>query len=962
MKAKILSCCTLLLLVSVFGASTYTAHAAQDSETIRVGYSSLYTDFVYDLDSLNNKGYGYDVFQKIEEVSDLEFEFVAIDGDVIEAARTGFVDVAGLSIRSEERAENVLFSDTPLSKTYIALMTKDMSISYADYESMDGKTVATYEGNIGQESLGRFCEYYDISVNYVYSDVHHYMDLDADFYIVYSEHRDSTTLNNVLNLGVYNLFLVSNFENSELLDKIDTIFLDVVTTEGNFFLELEEKYHARNLEISHRSLLNREIEQLQERPLEVGYITGYRPISFTNEQGEADGAMVDVLNLLAERYGFEVNYHPYSLSDDPALHENFDILITLYGDGVHDFEYYVPTEPYYNLPLFAQVHNNILDASEDAVDILELSSKIGMLQYQSIEYDIFREAFPENDIIFYDDFNTLLDAFADKQLDTIISTESAVTYATLYLDDVDRTTVHTDLSVPMQFYISKDIADEYIPIFNVMFDRVSEDEYRNILNLNSDAFLPERSTIEVLMDVWYLFVIGLAVIIFIMLAFWYSQQKQKQHALIVAYSTDRVTRLPTLSKFSEMAQELIESSNPGEYEMISLDIDMFKAINTYYSTDRGTSVIQAVASALKKAFEGTPTLITRRAGERFLVLRRVIDGDPLTVIYEQFILPGIRDVIGDKYNISMSFGNVIVNNPKDSITNVIGRADNARSKGKGQHVTTFITYDEAMGKLYDDRINFTFRMEQALADREFFVVYQPKIDFGSLQIGGAEALVRWKPRLGDMIYPDAFIPVFEGNGFISNLDMYVLEEVCKFIIRNGRAVNLPRISVNLSAFSITDNTIITRISDIIDRHGVRTNEIEFEVTESAIIGDESKFLQRVKQLKKLGFHISIDDFGAGVSSLNRLSSIEADVLKLDKAFFDLKDQGGKSNVVVADVISMAKHLDMLVVAEGVETFAQALWLREIKCDFAQGYYFEKPMSADDFLELLSYNRTYEIKP
>ncbi len=344
-----------------------------------------------------------------------------------------------------------------------------------------------------------------------------------------------------------------------------------------------------------------------------------------------------------------------------------------------------------------------------------------------------------------------------------------------------------------------------------------------------------------------------------------------------------------------------------------------------------------------------------------MILRKVGECGDIKQLYKTELLPSIRDVIGEKYNLSMSFGMVTIEDCKEKANNIIGHADNARVQGKHSHKTTFITFDRNMKKLYEDRINITFRMEQAIRDREFFVLYQPKVDFNSMRVAGAEALVRWKPKLGTMIYPNDFIPVFEENGFISTLDLYVLEEVCKFIKYNRDKLEIPRVSVNMSAHTILSNKILNRVSDIVALHEIKPEEIELELTESAVETDAQEFLTRVRQFKKLGYIISIDDFGAGVSSLNRLSAIEADVLKLDKAFFDLKDQGGKSTVVVADIVTMAKHLNMKVVAEGVETSAQALWLKGIKCDYAQGYYFAKPMSENDFKDLIVSKKEYTIE-
>ncbi len=441
----------------------------------------------------------------------------------------------------------------------------------------------------------------------------------------------------------------------------------------------------------------------------------------------------------------------------------------------------------------------------------------------------------------------------------------------------------------------------------------------------------------------------------------YTQQKKKRKELTHAYNTDSLTGLMSMHKFREVVGESLKTAKANEYEIISFDVDMFKTINMYYSVEKGNEVICAIANSLKDILYNTPSYITRKTGDQFVLFRKVTKRSSLERTYYNSILPAIRNVIGENYHFSMSFGHILIEDCTEKVSTIIGYADSAKNQGKSRHENTFISFDEKMKKAFENKIAVTLRMDRALANNEFVVVYQPQINFNTLAIGGAEALVRWRPKGEAQIFPDSFIPVFEENGFIFQLDMYVLEEVCKFIVTNCRKMNIPRISINLSAHSILNDNIAMRIRDITSKHGVLPDEIELELTESAIIGDETTFIKKVQELKRLGFSISIDDFGAGVSSLNRLSAIEADVLKLDKAFFDVQDSEGKTNIVVADVITMAKHLNMQVVAEGVETLAQAKWLQEIECDYAQGYYFEKPIEKDEFIRLLMHKKVYELK-
>ncbi len=931
----------------------------QQKNIITVGYSAHSDNFINDLKSQTHKGYGYDIFKKIEDVSNLEFEFVPINGDLVSAVERNVVDVAGFVIKTQANTERVSFSKYPFSKTFSVLGTKDHDQSYNDPQNIDGKTVALFNDSIGQSHLERYLDFYDISVNYLFGSESYYMNLDADYYLTYTQDNNSEYLNNVLNLGVYDLYMITSFENEDILNNLDTIFFDVVSTEGNYFLELEEKYLAKYIELNHRSLNPSEIATLKETPLEVGYISDYAPISYTNEKGEPAGSLVEIMNLFVEQYGFDIYYTPYSLQDDKSAHENFDIMLTIYGDGVHDHQHYDISEAFFNLPMYSQIHSDIYEQYSDTQNIFNNLDKIGVLPYDFLGAGEFEERFPRSEMVVYHDWHTLLDDFAQKKLDSIITTESASTYAEIYLSDVERVTVPTDLTIPLHFFIAKDISEQYIPIFNIMSDNFSEDIYQNIINNNSIEFYPNPTLMDHIRQniaFYFTVIITLACIIISVLI---RQQQKKRDIISKAYNTDKLTGLMSMNRFGEILFETINGCNPKEYELISFDVDMFKTINTHYSDERGTDVIVAISKALNKAYNDNSAYITRRIADQFLILKKVGDGKEIEEIYENFILPSVKKAIQNKSKVVMSFGHIVIEDNNENASTIMGQADSARRLGKGKHNTTFITFDDNMRKQYKDKIEFTFRMEKALEDCEFKVVFQPKINFKTLKVDGAEALVRWIPKNGDRIFPNEFIPVFEENGFIAELDMCVLEQVCMFIKQNPEQT--PRISVNLSGYTVLSENLVQTISDITTKHQVPHENLEFEITESAMVGNENEFLMFTKNLRNLGYIVSIDDFGAGVSSLNRLATIEANILKLDKAFFDVDENSKNSKVIVQDVISMAKHLKMSVVAEGVETKKQALWLKEINCDYAQGFYFEKPLDQDTFRELLTNGKAYEIQ-
>ncbi len=957
-KILILGLTSLLFFLptlNAFANSSYT-------EIIKVGYLPN-SNLVEDIDSLNEKGYGYDILKKIEETSNLKFQFVEVDGDPMKAIETGLVDIAGLYFKTPEREEKFLYSEIPLGKSTVSLVTDDFDIFYDDPEALNGKTVTTFEEYIANSVLEEYCIENEISLNYIYGDIDDYTNISADLYLVDTEDFKFETpdYHSVLNVGTYNLYLISDFSSQDIMDDINEALLKVVADEGNFFLELEEKYFAQHIEMNHRGLTKEEAEILKERTLNIAYVSHYQPITFTNDNNQADGAMIDVINMLSETYDFEVEFHPYSIHDGQSVPDNIDIVATLYGGYDEYSANFDFTEAYFDLPMNCVVSPEILSISNSDFEIITNSPKIGVLEYLSLDFERFLTVFPNNEVILYNDMNELIDDYKDEKVDIAIFSQSASAQIEVILSDTTKTIIPIDLVIPMKFLVSKDISDEIVPIFNVMLDSIDSNVYDNILINNSNQIFQDVSFSQFFSMYMPYIAMLILVMIIIFILIYLNEQKKKKDIILNAYNKDSLTGLLSPVKFREVANDILKVAKPGEYELISFDIDLFKSINSYYSTDRGTQVLCAIGEALTEAYSGSSALLMRKASDQFVVLKERRDKRNIKEIYKTYIHPKIIDVIGEKFNLSLSFGIYVIDDLKLNITNIISFAETARLMGKSKHETSFIVFDDEMKKEYNDKVNITFRMEQALKDKEFYVTYQPKIDFETLNVSGAEALVRWKPRLGEPIYPDRFIPVFEKNGFVSSLDMFVLEEVCKFIVSNKNKLKLPILSVNISAVTILEDNVISRISNIISRYEVKPENIELEITESAIIGNETKFLIKIKQLKKMGFIVAIDDFGAGVSCLNRLSSIEADVLKLDKTFFDLKGHGTKNVVVVENVINMAKKLNMKTVAEGVETFGQALWLKDLNCDLAQGFYFEKPMSENKFKELLLKNKKYEIK-
>ena len=266
-----------------------------------------------------------------------------------------------------------------------------------------------------------------------------------------------------------------------------------------------------------------------------------------------------------------------------------------------------------------------------------------------------------------------------------------------------------------------------------------------------------------------------------------------------------------------------------------------------------------------------------------------------------------------------------------------------------EHKVAF--FDEEMNKqrLWERKVEDD--MERALAAREFKVYLQPKISAAEEKLAGAEALVRWIHPKEGFIPPNKFIPIFEKNGFILKLDDYMLDEVARqqaeWIVQ-GREI-VP-ISVNVSRAHFTREDLAEHICAIVDKYKVPHNAIELELTESAFFDDKKVLLNTVKKLRENGFPVSMDDFGAGYSSLNSLKELTIDVLKIDADFFRNVEEVERGMLIVSEVIDLAKKLDMKIVAEGIESRDQVDFLVQQECDLIQGYFFAKPMPVEEFVE------------
>lgn len=423
-------------------------------------------------------------------------------------------------------------------------------------------------------------------------------------------------------------------------------------------------------------------------------------------------------------------------------------------------------------------------------------------------------------------------------------------------------------------------------------------------------------------------------------------------AIITAVERDSLTNLYNKEFFKQKAEDIIRSYKDTVYILVYFDIENFKLVNDLYGLKMGNKFLIHFAKYFEKRLNdefGDKAVIGRIEGDKFAAIL------PYQENKNQNHFKKIVDEVNKfeiNINLIVRFGIYIINDLKLDFSAMMDRAIIAHDESKSRYDKYFAYYDNQMiQKLINEQMILN-DMGKSLINGDFVPYFQPKYDLKTEKIVGAEALVRWIHPTRGFLAPNEFIPIFEKNGFITSLDKYMYLETCKRIRKwIDKGYNVVPVSVNLSRADLYSSEFMEQLVIIANEYKVPIKYLHLEITETLYTEDSKQIIAMVEQLKKSGFLIEMDDFGSGYSSLNMITDLPIDILKMDMKFLDKLDNNDivkERNNIIEFVISLAKLLKLKIIAEGVETSKQANMLREMGCDIAQGYYYDKPLKDEDF--------------
>lgn len=396
------------------------------------------------------------------------------------------------------------------------------------------------------------------------------------------------------------------------------------------------------------------------------------------------------------------------------------------------------------------------------------------------------------------------------------------------------------------------------------------------------------------------------------------------------------------------AMLLAQSGGRIKYVVAFANISKLRNVNELYGKFAGDRVLRFISEQFKD-FIGTDGICARMGGSIFaLCFPYSEERMQLLMSRKNFDLK----TLGIDFPLTMKCGLNFVR-PGADINHLVNEASYASEQSVDTTRNSFIFFDEEMSERMSTDLLVTSEMKGALEREEFQVYFQPQYNYATGEIVGVEALCRWKKADGTILKPGQFIPIFEKNGFIWNLDRYVWDKVFAMVVRwqnEGRRV-IP-VSVNISRISLSDDNSIERLEKLVKKYNVDTSLICIEITESAYIENNKLLADRIEKVRSMGFRVAMDDFGSGYSSLNLLKDIPLDKLKLDMGFLRGDVNSGRGYDIISHMIRMAGTLGLEVVAEGVENKEQADVLYENGCEVMQGYLYAEPMSVSEYEELL----------
>ncbi len=957
----------VLVLAVILCCVSFGTVASAKGETLRVGVTS-----VFGINTVGNRydGFAYEYLSAMQVNTGHKYTFIEAEPDeLMRMLADGLIDIIpcvteaeydywaekyfNIDARSADGTATPQLCDSSLMKKYTAIYVKDNgtdTIGFFDREALNKATIGYLSECEDMYFLdGRFIRGEIDMANFVAYETEAQMKSDFDTgkidAVVKSCFHPWENEKIVYQYSTRDCYMLVSGKDPELKSQLDVAINSMSMTDSNFSSDMYskhiEKYGAATFAFS-----NAEKAFIENNPvITVAYNDGASVVeNFDSASGHIVGYTDTVLRHIADMTGFTVEVRSCATLEE---------CVSMLADGTADVicgganmysvaEYgsYSVSFPFATIPIVTIGKENTA---------LKGNLKIAIPYYNDNINDYAAATYVNATLLPYDSITDCVDAVCSGEADIACSDlyEAAYIIGTKHQE---LSVINTSTTKHLECFVYDDESTELRTIFGKCIASLGDGEFAEAYSDTVAAVGSLQTTGMVSAEITYI-ILGLLVLVLVGVALLviiaYSKSKRSG-------STDPLTGGRNKHKFIEDTRKLFKKDPTDRWAIALFDINKFKFVNDRLGYEEGDRMLSRLYKTIADEMEGDE-VFARISDDNFAcTFRAAQDSEIITRLNTIFADFERRNNIFVKYSVIFSAGVCRLfecrgaNNDID-VNAALDRCTIAKKTLKGLHYSSIAFYD---GKIRDKALrekDYENIMPTALEQREFECYLQPKYGLKSRCIEGAEALIRWNSKEFGFVFPNEFIPISEKNGFVIELDFFILEEVCKAIRRwldDGKTPVV--ISVNQSRLHLNYDDYIWRLREIVDKYDIPYKYIELELTESVFMENADKLLVIARKLHDIGFKLSLDDFGSGYSSLNMLKDIPVDVVKIDREFFNGTVNSERGRAVISTVVDLAKNLDMQVISEGVETIEQVEFLTEINCAMVQGYYFAKPMPMQDF--------------
>lgn len=930
------------------------ASSPKSSRVVRVGFFDF--EGYHETDEQNRRGgYGYEYLHEMAKYTGWVFEYV--DGtweECQEMLKNGKIDLLTSAQYSEARDEIFDFSTTSMGTSYAQLTVSADNTSYGrnDFAQFNGLRVGLLRGNSRNDRLAEFAaekEFTYIETMYETQEQLDYaLKTGAVDAVLTSSLRKLNNESIIAQFAPSPFYAIVREGNDEMLQEVNFALEAIEMNNPAFRYNLYQEFYR--VDTTDTFMLSREEKEYLETSPTIRAVIrpGAAPISYW-EDNSFKGISADVLAYLMADLNIQVEYIcPNSLEESYEMLEDGSADIAcLFESDYNLAEQYKTriTAPYLKTNYTVISRQQCNQMGEKSQTIAIPGGGLFGIRYAQAHY-------PGAHYLPVPSNSAAIEAVAREEVDLALVNVYCAEMEIANYPNL-RASFISDEEQQFSIGVSQSVDARLFSILDKKINTMNSQVFNDILSRHtrfqqaptSLATYFRQHPLEFILLGMAVFAVIIGVLLYIIV----TNRRHAKKIYNLAY-VDPLTKIWNVNGFLHQGKLLLAKNPRANFAVIAIDLWNFSGINENYGRDIGDKVIVGMGGILNR-FSNEQALVAHSEADHFLMLLSYKDQEEMHTTLTAIVgmLSSYKiDQLLLQFHAYLGVG--FVERQEDGLLLAVDHAGSARNECSPNQSIVYM--DEALlgSQLREKEIRD--HMEAAIAQGEFQVFYQPKVDMSTREIIGAEALIRWNHSSLGFLSPGEFLPILEQNGLITEVDFFVLEQVCRLIEKWIDAGQKPIvISVNQSRANFIKSNYIERLQNMIIQYNIPPGHIELEITET-LFGQESISNEMIKKMKSIGLLISIDDFGSGYSSLHLLHQISVDILKIDKGLLDESEKQEKMRNIIHRVVQIATDLDVEVICEGVETKEQVEFLLGINCKYAQGFLFSKPLPQPEFERLV----------